>query len=454
MLFKNISQEVIDYQNNDNFPAKIDSIIENIYKEIDNNVYSSNKELMQKSSYVKELLETIRKRFNLNIQIDVNLLPYDFAAIYFYYNIFNKDSEMISNLNLKTFFKRFSNIKEYNDFIKSIEKISKEKTEAIKNIHNKKGFINLKYAKLEGYFKDLKCYLLLDPFVLKNVGITPSEITAILLHEIGHVFNGFEYHYKLEQINLSMFNIIEELNGNRVEEAEYIFKTKLANEEELKNYLETKQTRSDLLNYIVLSYLRNINSQIYNDKYLETVSEAQADEFATRFNRGKDLVSALHKINTISATILPKNMFLRAFIGFIELLFSGLIFATLGFYGFLIGMSIFTILLFNVKLSNINMTYDLPIDRYNRIKNTIVNNLKNLNLDETTTKYLLEQYTFIEEIANIFVNNKFILTTLSEYIFPDAKQAKYYMNLQQKLENNLNNSLFVSSAKLRTFETA
>lgn len=451
---KFLSTEIIHYQNNDSFPEKLDDIIEKIYQEVDNNIYTSNKELIQKSSHVKELVTAIRNRFNINLQIDIDLLPISFAAIYLPYKEFNLDITTIDSFSVKNLFKFLLNMDDFNKLINRLQELHKEKKELFKKLHNKSGYINLKYAKVDGYFKNIPCYLILDFYTLKELGISKEETTSVILHEIGHMFSILENHYLLEKYNISLFNVIDEINNNNIEKAEYIFKSQIATEEEFSSYLKTSRKRTDLTNYIAISYLNKINSQILNDKYLETVSESQADEFVSRFNRGKELVSGLSKLDIRFATIYENNKFTYILVSFFQLLFSGLLLMPFGITGFIIGTLILFYCLFNSSLDKVDMTYDLPLDRYNRIKNSIINNLKNTNLPKEFTKELLEQFQFIEEIVNTYVNNRYILTSLTSYILPTAREVKYYIDIQQKIEKNLNNTLFVSAAKLRTFETS
>ena len=78
---KTISQEIIAYQNSDSFPEKLTAKIEFIYKEIKNKVYQDNKTLIEKSSYIKDIEDLIKNRFNMNIVFDKELHVFYPAAI-------------------------------------------------------------------------------------------------------------------------------------------------------------------------------------------------------------------------------------------------------------------------------------------------------------------------------------------------------------------------------------
>ena len=98
---------------------------------------------------------------------------------------------------------------------------------------------------------------------------------------------------------------------------------------------------------------------------------------------------------------------------------------------------------------NSTMTYDFPIERYNRIKNSIINNLKNKHLPKVLVKDLLEQYYFIDEVMNKSMYFKGVLPIIADFIIPENRNNEYYIGLQQTIENNLSSVLFLKSAELK-----
>jgi hypothetical protein len=98
---------------------------------------------------------------------------------------------------------------------------------------------------------------------------------------------------------------------------------------------------------------------------------------------------------------------------------------------------------------NTEMTYDFPLERYNRIKLSLINNLKNLNLPEELVKNLLEQYVFITETIEKSMYFKPLQSRVADLILSSNRNSNYYINLQQTIEKNLNNSLFLKSAQIR-----
>ena len=95
------------------------------------------------------------------------------------------------------------------------------------------------------------------------------------------------------------------------------------------------------------------------------------------------------------------------------------------------------------------MTYDFPIERYNRVKNTIVNGMKRLDLPKEVLEDLLEQFYTITSIIDQTAQLKSLSTIIGDHLFASSRESAYYIDLQQKIENILNNNLFVKSAQLR-----
>jgi hypothetical protein len=183
-----------------------------------------------------------------------------------------------------------------------------------------------------------------------------------------------------------------------------------------------------------------------NSKYDETNFENLADSFASRFNLYKDLVSGLNKLNSKAGVTMENTVTSYAILYFIQILMFGLmlVFITP------IGAIIFALLFITMYKSNASiLVYDKPVDRYNRIKNSLINNLKNINMSEDLIKDLLDQYIFIDEIIQKTGYFEGVYKHIADLVFTSNRNSNYYIKLQQQIENGLNNMLFVSAAKVK-----
>ena len=439
---KNIALELINYQNNDSFPIKLTAYIREIYRLIDSKEYTSNKSLVSKSSIIKDIDNLIKSRFNLNVISDSRLSKSLDAAIIpflsdYLLRINNRSKDTIKDVNMIG----------VNKLYEYINKIQVEAKKTFKEMDNKTGYVDLKNARVGGYLSEVKHYLIINYFKLKNYGILPEELTAIILHDIGHAFNGLETHHRLTTTNSTITDILNEISNNKIDKAYYIFKTKFKEKELEDAALGKDDNIKDFYSKLASSYIKKLDSHILNSKYNETNYENLSDSFATRFNVGKDLVSGLNKMNIKYWKAIYNNKFFYSILIFLDLLLSLSIISAHGLVGGIIGILILS-LLFGVVISSSNMTYDFPIERYNRIKNGIINNLKNRDLPNELVIELLEHIEAIDNFIKRTDYFKPIYSIIGEYINPIAFNNNYYTKLQQNIENTLNNILFVKSAKL------
>lgn len=440
-MFKE-SLEMIAYQNNDDFPDKLQLLIEGIYKEINNKIYMDNNTLIEKSTYIKDIEKLIKDRFNMICVFDPKLHVLTPAGIIPFFQDYLKEFGFLKNIGVDL----FVNMVKFNSIITHKNKIDKEKKNILNAIHNKRGYIDLKNARVGGYLSEIKHYLLFDFFTLIKLGFTEREVVAVILHELGHAFHGLEVHFKLEKSNSTIVDILNNINDNKQDRALYIFKKHFNKKEFESLSVSNKKEIYDFYGVLALSYLEEIKTQMINSKYDETNFENLADSFASRFNMYKDIVSGLHKLDKTYYNNKVSNRLTYSTFFIINLLLKILIFAVFG----PVGIALFIyILVYVTGNRNTVMRYDFPIDRYNRIKNSLINNLKDINLPEEIVKNLLEQYVFI---TNIIEKSNFFEGTMdyiANIIILENRNNEYYINLQQTIENNLNNLLFVSAQKLK-----
>lgn len=445
-----IATETIHYQTGDTFPLKMSSLVSKILADD----YDTNKSLLANSKYVKELLDLIRKRFNMTIDIDPNLSEYYEAAIMPTLGPHQQDisnltkSQAIDVSKLFTMFSSPDEIKKTIEYEKIYEKFEKYRITnegILQKLNNRKGSIDLKHAKLGGYFSFLQNHLLINFKALEHAGLNADEITAVILHEVGHIFHGMETHHLIESSNRTIQQITKEINNNNIDRAEHIFKTKFANEEEFDKYMQSKKTKLDLTSHVALVYVGKINTQMVNGTYDQVSFENLADEFVSRFGFGVHVVTGLNKLYTrygmVSTTgFLYTTINILAIFTYLLLLLVSPPIAIIYF--------ILSIVLFSYDRKQ--MVYDFPIERYNRVKNSVINNLKNPKLPTPLTKNLLHQFDLLDTIITESHQFKSITEKAYDLITFSGRSDSYYMRLQQEIETGLNNALFISAARVKT----
>ena len=439
---KSIANEMIHYQNNDKFPERLTAIVENIFKQIDSKKFKNNRELLTKSEFAPLIQKLIRERFNLNVEFDAEFSEYYMAAIIPFMSDYLSSVSSVNNLGPKVLSDLFAGI----NIFKHYQKIEKERESYFARIHNRKGFIDKKHARVGGYLADVKHYLLINFFMLKAEDETPAEVAAIILHEIGHAFTGLETHHRLTTGNATIMDVLNNINKNQSDKAIYTFKKNFDAKDLEKAALDNNKEITDFYGKVANTYLGELNSQLINNKYDETNFENMADSFAVRFNMGRELFTSLHKLHERHGMVTQRTSMFYWTILMIEFLLLSIQFIILG--PAVMGVVALILLAFTNMPAG-HMTYDHPVDRYNRIKNGIVNNLKNDKLPYSTAKDLIEQFLLIDSVMKHSTEFKGIVDTLFDPLDFVNRSDNYYIRLQQTIENSLNNILFVKSAQLR-----
>ncbi|WP_396190527.1 hypothetical protein [Flavobacterium sp.] len=432
-----ISAETIDYQYKDLFPSQLEGLVSEIYEQIDSKIYLSNQVLIEKSKTIGKIEKLIQDRTGLNVVFSKHLHAATPAAIIPFFGDYFKNANDAKGFIFGMNFQKL---------VKEIDDIQKEKKKLLKEIHDRDGIISTKLARVSGYFSSVRHFLIIDFFGLKSYELTSREITAIILHELGHAFNGLEDHNKLETTNRAILDALNEMHEKKPESVKYKFKNKVTQKEFENASMSDSAVQQDFCAELAMDYLETVKSQMMHSKYDETNFENMADSFAARFGLGKDIVTALHKLNMATGQTFQNSAAIYFLYYTIEVLLFALLFLIIP----VVGVVVFTVIMaYLMKSDNGVMTYDFPLDRYNRIKNTIVSATKKINLPKDILEDLLNQYLSITAIMDQVVQLKGIYTIAGDLIFPSSRQSSYHIDLQQKIENSLNNGLFVKSAQLR-----
>lgn len=437
-----LSLETIQYQHKDRFEKDLKALLGSIYDSVKSKEYKTANEIISKHPAVKKIEALVMDRLGLNIEITKDLYVISPAAVIPFFG------DYMRGYGTMGFYQTFGSGVKFGDILKKIEAIDKAKLVAMKKAHNKTGFVDLKHARVGGYLSDLRHYVLFDFVWMYKHDITPDEQAGIMTHELGHAFDGLEEHYRLQTTNRAIFDILVDLREGNEDKALYRYRNTFTEKEFRHAQLDTSAERQDFCSELALRYLDTIKGQYLDDKYDETNFENMADTFAARFGMGKDVVSGLQKLYLAGGAVLPRNGFGYSIVTLVQVLTAAMILLIVPPFGALayVGVSV----LFMGK-RNADLTYDLPIDRYQRIKNTMINAIKNTKLPTDVIKDLLDQIGYIDTLIEGFMSNDFDLgDAIANLLSPSSRRAVYYINLQQDLERNLNNELFVKAAQLRT----
>ena len=443
----NPSEEMITYKHRV-LGDQLTALFNEVYSYLQNNSFDNllsefktdiNKE---KVSVEVALANIIKNNTNMNIEVD--LFSNSIASLMIF--PFNRNHVLLK------------------DYIRNMYYLKGEK-EILKNSKNKEGTIDLEKGTLGGIFTEYKHTLYLNLHILMvTYGLLPTEVTAVVLHEIGHVFTYYEYSNRVNSTNQLLAELSEEIHNKREnpEKVELIFK-------ELKSTLNLSDKEyDDLYNNLDKTifgpklfklYIKEVSGLRKIVKYDETSSEALADNFAVRMGYGKELILGLDKLHKFSPErndVILAMMLTGEFIMDFIITPVIIVFLFVGFPSPIIGTAL-ALLLFLEFLGSSNilykdMTYDELKQRYNRVRQAMIGRLKDLNIKSDEMKNIVES---LDEIDNLMkeVNNTSSLKEriLGDFI-PSSRKVSKDIQRQKDMEELSFNPLFIAAAKLRIGE--
>ncbi len=341
-----------------------------------------------------------------------------------------------------------------NYYIKDEKKILKESV-------GLKGSVDLKNGKVEGIFTTYKHTLYLDlKLLLSKLNLTGAQVTAIVLHEIGHAFTYYEYANRLAQTNELLAQLAFDIhNGdNSPEKREYIFKDigatlQLSSEEVADLY--NSNDKYILSSKIYKLYVKEIGKMSKISKYDETNSEALADNFAVRQGYAKELVTALDSMYKGSPyqSDLTFALFWASELIWDFVVIPVLILSFIS-SGALVAGTVFMLAMIAAYIAGgsvafKDMTYDELKQRYNRIRLGAIGALKNTDLNKDEVRDIIEQLDIIEGIVDNTKGYLPIKEHVMNVLNPFSWSINKEIQKQQNLEELGSNQLFIHSAKLR-----
>lgn len=338
-----------------------------------------------------------------------------------------------------------------NRFAGSIEKAFNTMTESL----GKGITIDLKNAKISGLNKNYFVYVIMDPDTLVTCELEPKELTAILLHEIGHTFTHIEYSYK-NIINTSVLvdTLIDNVrNKNMSPKDSLILAYRTTTGDQSVDKLKNSNTISCYLD-ITRRFLDNM--QLNQQDHAYTDSEQLADQFAGKFGRGKELATGLDKLHTKYswgsglAFVFNSPCFTLCMLLIMSVCI--IIPFLISLIPLILCMTVFILYYKTYPDESIaeQATYDDIKRRYERIRNEIVRTIRLTNLDKALTKQLLDNLSIVDEIiANAPERSEGPIGKLIAYVFCSGSKLREMKKIEQLVEDLEENDLHIAYNKIK-----
>lgn len=313
-----------------------------------------------------------------------------------------------------------------------------------------KGTVNLKKARVDGVYANLDHTVFLPLTDLLSERFTDEEIVAVLLHEIGHIFVYYEYISRTVTTNTVLAGIAKTMSSTtdpKEIETVLLSAKKVLQLTDLDVKKLVNNSRVDLVEMVVVSSaIEQARSELGSDIYDMNSFEALADNFATRLGCGRELVTALDKYyrsgNDMALRTLPTYLALEA-TKLLSLGLSTLIAATAAIAGTtLFGMLIILSTIFLVGRDLNTKDYDRPLFRLKRIKEQLVERMKDKRASKEERKQLAESVEHIDGLLKDYNTRTSVLVKLAAVVSTSVRNRYKQEQLQSELESLASNELF------------
>ena len=431
LMRERLGLEAIDFQSK-NFGKEIELAIELIRSE------NLDIDRANKSKYKKNLVDIIKRHTNMTIFLE--FIPYDENSIYT--NILNINSSL------------------YDEYENNItEKELKKYGEKIKQIGDRANYsIDLKTGKVSGLIGELPQQMFLDyPGFVNNHRYTPAEVTATILHELGHAFTTLEFSTRIVSTNQALAAIFYSIANNNPPDRHLTYLRSAAtdmglNQTALDDIVEIKNN-TIISSIIVDRGIFNVKSELGTRFYDTTTMEYLADQYLSRYGYGVHFASRMNKYykGTVETSTLARTIVrvIETLTGILFVLIGVGLFSIAAIAGFIYLAACITAMITDGKSSMERMTYDNLINRYKRINEQTIERLKNRKINKDEVNELIINYNKVKGYIEKTQEFKPIYETVLDFMFKSRRDGIAAMKLQRELEELASNSLFVKSAQLK-----
>lgn len=308
-----------------------------------------------------------------------------------------------------------------------------------------KGSVNLRTGKVTGIFCDIVSPIHLPKARFKTKVesltekmLTPLEMAAITLHEVGHLLTYYEYISRSVSTNQVLAGLSKALdNSSSASERETVL-VSVKKHLKLKDLdvqkLSTSNDKKVVEMVVVTNSVKQARHELGSNIYDYSTWEFLADQYANRHGAGRHVVTGLEKIYrciwNISFRSTPVYLAIEALK--MIMLFTPLI--------------QFSAIAISIDQEG-DGTYDTPEARFRRIRNDIVECMKRSDLPTGDKQRLIADLAVIDEVLeNVNDRRQWIGAVID--LWPSLRKARNQEIFQKELEDLAVNKLFEKHIEL------
>jgi hypothetical protein len=300
------------------------------------------------------------------------------------------------------------------------------------------GSIDLDKGRVEGVYAELINDVFVSSEIIQGDFFTVEEATALFLHELGHLMTYYEYLGRVYTLNHVLGDLVRGYakSTSIKERVELLSVTRDALDlTELDVDAASSITDTETVQMLIVSEVVNEPSSATNTRiYDYRTSEALADQYVSRMGAGRHLATGMDRLFRLAGT----NSYYsdRKFL-MIEAVKILLI--AKWFVGF------FVLAALTASLVSPDLKYDPIGQRLKRIRQDIVEAMKNPRLDKDYRKRLQEDADVLADLLSNVKDRETIIGYLWKRLYPPNIKQMNRVKMMQDLEALANNELFVKA---------
>lgn len=316
------------------------------------------------------------------------------------------------------------------------------------------GGVDLRTGKIYGDFKKFPSIVVMPINSLIDPTLSSEENAAVTLHEVGHILVFFQFIGKTVTTN-QVLAYVARTYGDKtytdrekiITEAKTLLNLKSLDEKEL-----AKLSDPDKVNVVILNeQVQHTRSELGSDIYDAVTWEQLADNYAARQGAGLPMLTYISKFKNRKAqqrTIAQYWMFegLKIALGVVAV---GTVFTPTGLVGMALSAVAGFLMYSKISTDKVDPTYDPPKDRLVRIRNQLVQAIKDQSIPKPQVKQITEDIHLADEILKNMSGRDQLWDILKEYVNPYSRKNRQQKQLQKELEGFAHNDLFVLAAKMK-----
>lgn len=306
-------------------------------------------------------------------------------------------------------------------------------------------------GRVSGLFSKISLDLTIGRELIRT--LPASQVAAVTLHEIGHLFTFFEILVDTTLSNLAIGAASEALANatSPVEKLAIVHSYERARDKKVSDPKALSEAALNKEGYQAVLirelYSETARSGTGTPLYDFVGSEFAADHFASMHGAGRDIVLALEVIDRMigyNTRQSQMSWMITQAIGTVVVLAAtaGVVVMPLLLF---IPLTI-TLVLLNPKQAH--DSYDPPKARAQRVRNNLVQVLKNRTLDPEDRDAVIADIEFIDKLTEDMVDRQSLLMLIWGSLTPYRRKQYKQIQFQKELESVINNNLFISAGKL------